>query len=410
MTKYRQSVLLLAIILSTILPLTKMPKFQAYIIILCVYLFAVVFLLRMTTTLYLNKTVISLLFVIWCIFLLHLFRPSSQIAAAASLQRVPIFSLAIVVNIFLLPRITKFWNFAHIVVGIGGIITLIGLPTLVGMNLDLGLLSVAPSENIFYSPPLISRRIPVLNSVFVDSNFMGEFMMVATVCAVALVDRYRSRATIGLLLLNGLGLYLTQSRATIAATVLGVSVIVAFHSLNRYGFYLFTIVGGVVGLVAAPIVLGIIPGPSFIPTPDLSGRIELWHAAVEAFHQRPLVGYGAGNTIEPLREHVVSRLAGTATHNSYVRMFVTTGIFGGTAYVGLVLYVLFRQLVNLQSKASVAIAGLLVATMVDQFFLSFTIFGISSPSVIASLVIGYSLKNTGIVNSSLYTRTQQYLL
>lgn len=393
MTEQRHWTLLVAIIFSTILPLTEFATFQAYVVTMGVYSVVTIFLLRETTILRIDKPLILLLSVIWGVYLLHAFTPSNQIAAMASLQRIPVFTIAIVINVFLLPSVVRFWDFVYVIAGVGAFLTLIGMPTLAGLSLDLGVIGVAPYEEIYYSPILINQRVPVLTSIFIDSNFMGQFLTMAIVCAVALADKHESRVAVAFFTLNGLGIYLTQSRMAMGSAALGVSLILSYRYLNRHSFYLLMTGGGVTGLLALPILLGILSGPSFVPQPDLRGRIELWRAAVEAFREQPLFGYGAGNTIEPLREHVEPRLEGVATHNSYIRMFVTTGVFGGLAYTGLILYVLLKQFVTLQSKRSVAIAGLLLSISTAQFFLSFTIFGISSSSVISSIIIGYSLND-----------------
>ena len=145
---------------------------------------------------------------------------------------------------------------------------------------------------------------------------------------------------------------------------------------------------GALGVVTGfAMVFGVVPGPSAVRNIDLSGRRELWTAAYEAVADRPAIGWGPGNDIRVLAEYAEGHL--NATHNSYLRMFLISGVLGGVTYLVLVINVVITGLRYTRSEAIFTFL-LLVAFLVLQLFAGMTIFGLSLLSVLGALFVGYT--------------------
>ena len=80
---------------------------------------------------------------------------------------------------------------------------------------------------------------------------------------------------------------------------------------------------------------------------------------------------------------------GDATHNSYLRIALISGIIGAFSYLVLVggsIYQRYRKGIN-----NIGIFSIACGFLVVQLFESYTIFGFTAHSVINTLIIGYLL-------------------
>jgi hypothetical protein len=103
------------------------------------------------------------------------------------------------------------------------------------------------------------------------------------------------------------------------------------------------------------------------------------------------MGFGeSAAQIEPYFSE--SGIQSLSSQNSYLRLFVSTGVVGGFAYCYLVIRSLFTGVQKLiEERVPVEFLLLAVAIAVLQLFENFSLFGINQSSLLASLVFGYLL-------------------
>lgn len=71
---------------------------------------------------------------------------------------------------------------------------------------------------------------------------------------------------------------------------------------------------------------------------SLQDRVIAINAAISAFYEYPLLGYGLGNLVYyPLNIH------GQMSHNSYIELLAETGVLGFFSYFILVVYFLYKS-------------------------------------------------------------------
>jgi len=75
-------------------------------------------------------------------------------------------------------------------------------------------------------------------------------------------------------------------------------------------------------------------------------------------------------------------------------MLLTTGLIGFTSYLAIHWAALLTQVRSLSNRRVVYVLPLLLAIVIRELFASFSIFGLSFVSVIAAIVVGYSLRTS----------------
>lgn len=180
--------------------------------------------------------------------------------------------------------------------------------------------------------------------IFSDPNDVALLICISAVIACYFLTD-RSLGEIRLvwlipLLILGYGYILTQSRGGLLAFAGAGMVWLAVRYGGKVAMTL-----GVMGLLAAPVVLGR-AGDIDVSSGSGQERIQLWSEGLMAIRGgRFLFGIGEGQMVE---------LAGLVAHNSYIHAFVELGFFGGTLYLGSFLFSalgLYRVRRNLDSLA-----------------------------------------------------------
>lgn len=179
-----------------------------------------------------------------------------------------------------------------------------------------------------------------------DSNFWGRFLVLGLPFALALVHRAGQAGHrlaqvlwIGVALLVGIGIYLTQSRGTFLAAGAAVLIwiIASGPAVRRIALYLTPV--ALVGLLVPGIGDRLLTITETLSTPDYAAdasiveRGNVLDAAVSVFRENPLLGTGPGSFASVIGEY--ASLAGTgptgtitATHNLYLEIAAESGVVG----------------------------------------------------------------------------------
>jgi O-antigen ligase len=201
-----------------------------------------------------------------------------------------------------------------------------------------------------------------VNSLFFDPNIYGRFLAIVMVgLGAALLWARRGRdlaVSAAAFALLWAALLLTYSQSSFAALLAGLAVLTALRWRTRpvlIAIAAALILGVGVSAVAPGLVHFRITSSSSLDRAT-SGRFDLIRGGIAMFADRPLWGYGSGSFAETYRhrEHVSSREAASASHNTALTVAAEQGVIGLAAY-GFVLVsafsLLFAGLGRLRGRA-----------------------------------------------------------
>jgi O-antigen ligase len=185
-----------------------------------------------------------------------------------------------------------------------------------------------------------------VNSLFFDPNIYGRFLAIVmiAVTTVVLWARHRREVLIGAGVLAWLlaGLITSFSQSSIAALLLGMTVLAAYRWDTRATLYvagaLLAIV--VVVVIAAPPSLHFgLKGSGGSTSNATSGRTKLIDGGLELFADRPLWGYGSGSFETEYKRHGNASAANavSASHTIPITVAAEQGIIGLVVYVALLI-------------------------------------------------------------------------
>ena len=373
-----------AILLTASLVVSSLvPSTVGYIAVLAVYaLFVAWLVVTDRFAVVYHWAVLPMVLLIWVVFALTTALDPTE----AGVLRLGAFTVITGITLFVIPAIIDRTTFHDVLAYTAGAFVLIGLPTVFVGSYGVAGLTISPWHTNF---DLLGVALNTPVSIFDNPNYFSSFAAMGTVAASAGYARSRTPLAGGLIGLNALGVVLAGGRAALLALV-ATSVLYAVYRVggrtamaNLIGIGAVAVVGGFA------MVLHIIPGPDVIANVNLGDRRALWHAAYKAVLDRPAIGWGPGNDrviLSPFLENSTDVLT---PHNSYVRMFLISGFLGGGAYLVLTISTVITGLRNMQSEAVFSVL-ILVVFLIIQLFEGMTMFGLSLPSVLGALFVGYT--------------------
>ncbi|MDV7999968.1 O-antigen ligase family protein [Rhodococcus sp. IEGM 1408] len=247
-----------------------------------------------------------------------------------------------------------------------------------------------------------------------DSNFWGRHLALGLPLAVALALRaVRERRRVAAALwfaavaVLPVGMYLTQSRGTYLAAVVGIVffLLLADRTVRLRGLWL---IPAAAGLALLPGVgdrfLALVEdlssdGATAGVDPSVLGRSAAQEIAWQMFAERPLTGFGVGSYAGLVQEYagrVKTAVADPtdATHNLYAELAAETGVIGLIGWVvlvvglsGLVLRWLLATRDVAQRRLAAAVLGGLVAWSAASVFLHLAYFRTFGLLVVLAAVI-----------------------
>lgn len=367
-----------------LVPQSTIPQYLAYAATLAVYFVVLLYILsERSPLLQFPRWAGATIGVIALVGCSHLaINPSVEMVL-----RAPIFLVIAIVNITYLPNIIPVRYFYSLLARLSAIVVCIGLLPLLGLPTTVGWVDISLWGG---RVSLFSVQFNPITSVFNNPNHLGFLSLVGILCASAERRLYRTRVSLGLLSVSALGLLLAYYRAGWLALTAFVLIYLSYRVWGKRGVIFTTLVGGVSVLVLLAVIFQILPGPAILQTHGLNGRRELWLAGVTAFQEYPVFGQGFGMASSAIQPYL-STMERMSVHNSFLRMFIETGLIGGGAYLIFHLLVITRVARSISTERSAFLLGLVVAFTVVQLFTGFTMFGISMQSTVVSLGYGYGI-------------------
>ena len=385
----KETIAVVTVILAAILTeSTLVPTIVAYTLVILTYGFLVIVVLPSDISLRIPAWSLPLLLTIWTLYLLHLVLPvfTDQRMTIGVLIRPPVFILFAILNLFLVPYLIPPKRFFSFITGVSTVLVLIGLPTIyVDYHVIIFEITHDATMNV------LGYEIRRITSIFGNPNVSGFFFMIGFVISFVIYAKDKTFILFILVLVNGTGLFLTESRAGYLGAVIGVAffilLIITNARLTRitvWGYLLASATG-------VAILANVIPRPEFISPTDLGSRPGLWEGGVQAIVNSPL-GYGTWSTKTPIEPYLIPQLTGSGVHSAYLRMFLSTGFLGGLFYALFILYCLLSAIRENSSTEDCIIFTVAIAIATKEIFEGNTIFGISMSSILISITFGYAMR------------------
>lgn len=294
-------------------------------------------------------------------------------------------------SLFVIPRYVSRDAFLWVVSGLSSV--LVGLGLLAYFVGEYSVLSLR--VNLYsaqFSLPGVAPETPFLQSILVNPNEVGMWTL-GGVCAAVFMGHqaYQREQWAGVAvgaafaLVNGLGLYLSHGRASILGAGAALALYAASVGFGRGALpYAATLILSGVGAFLAGAYLGVLPV-------NVHGRFVIWKAGLQALLDNPtLLGekLDTAEVIAPYLEE--TSYQGYTLHNSYLAMFVRTGLVGGVAYLALTVGRVIDGLL-FDPDADLALLSLAFGYAIMLFASSTVLFLPTSVGVLITLVFGYAI-------------------
>ncbi len=211
-------------------------------------------------------------------------------------------------------------------------------------------------------------------------------------------------------------IFLSEARQGLIGIVLGCSFVIGvwIHSKSKILGRFFFLLSGFIGFMAVLGMLQIGPLSHLLYKGSVTVRGYYWRAGIEMFMAHPWFGVGSdyyGGYFKQYREvgyplNYGYEITSTNAHNVFIQIFSTTGIFAGTAYLLLVLYIFWRGIQGLRRRPlnkRIQLATIFGAWLTLQ---SISVISIDSPGiaiwswVLAGMILALTSKSNEIDNST----------
>lgn len=386
LSRNSRSLLSVILLVGFLLPQAALPsQFIGYGILTAIYaIFVLSTLLFDDKPKFIGTRRITMFFVvIWLLFLTHVATAESL----GSVLRAPAFTVFTALNVFYLPRYLPprlfYWTLSRIgaTVAILGLVPIIGGPTSLGA-LDLSLWG--PTVNRFGFP------IRTVTSIFLNPNTLGLVCVFGLLSSIA---EYRlfSGSFSGILAgINTIGLVYSNFRTGMVVVFATGVLYLSYHLYGQVGVAGATVAGSSITLVGLGMILGLLPGPEPIVHSTLNGRERLWEVGVKVWRERPIVGVGFVEGQSSLSSYYPGEDK-SGVHNSYLRMFMATGVLGGFSYLMMTGDLLVSSLRSTLTESDLFLYLFFAAVVIIQITDHLTLFGLSTGSMLFSLTFGLIL-------------------
>lgn len=340
-----------------------------------------------------NLTIIIPVGILWALFIIHVaFTP-----VAAGIRRLVVFLVITGVSLFIIPAAIDRATIQHVIALTATVLVATALPVLF-----IGPFSVGPLQFGAWMLDRSTWGLPPYNptSVFRQPNTVAWFGALGAIAAIGEVHRaakdgrrqWQWFAT-GMIILNMFACIATRARAALLAIGAAGILYLAYRFFGHQGLALATVSGAVLGLAGLFMLVDILPGLSV----NLNSRGALWRASYRGFLDRPLWGWGVGNSNEAVKRYATNIPQNNpSASNSYIRMFLMAGVASGIAYLTLCVNALVLGFLSINTQTDLVGYLLIVAFLILQTFTGLTLFGLSLFSILGALIIGQAQSTTTI--------------
>ena len=308
-----------------------------------------------------------------------------------------------------------FGLFCYLECGLAGTITRLGRSMLVLLVLSLLLWLFVPSVGV----ETLSGYEGALRGVFSTKNETGtavEFSVSYTLYRLLRDRRVVRPAIVLVLLVLGLLLVRSSTAATISFAMIAVGMIACAWRSRWVLLLLFASGSIVVGFLAITMIDPTLPFQLAGRGSDLTGRVPLWQAALEAIAQRPWFGYGYSGfwTADSRAVQQIWRTIGwqaPSAHNGYMDTALQIGVVGLALFLRLWGRIVYDAVVALRRDGMPEAVWILLM-MLDDVMLNFSEGTMSYPDLFttmmpAVLITLYEARRQQVARVTLRRRRQR---
>lgn len=378
--------LLVMVLVGVLLEATPLSRTPSYVIATMIYLCVLgVAYHRGTLAVRYDPFIVVPTVLLWAVFLIAYVRNPTGSATLRAGGYIGFSTL----NLFVIPATFTREEFADALSVVATAFALVAVPVAIpALALHIGNFGVAgEGANV------------VLTSVFANQNYLSALSAFGIIALFGTMrsGRRKQWAVLGLAICL-LGLVASGGRAALLGAVAGFVLILAYELVGSWSVLPIVVVGVIAGvgvvLIAVSGVLGARTAEALF-----THRAALWQAALRAIADRPLLGWGLVDDGPILLGHGGPQPAGNvfSVHNSYLRMFLMTGIVGGVLYLTLCAGAVIRgvQLATNPTKTVRCFPiALLIAVLILGLFSNSPIFGLSFTSVLGALAFGFASRES----------------
>jgi O-antigen ligase len=308
-----------------------------------------------------------------------------------------------------------FGLFCYLELGLAGTITRLGRCMMSLLVLSLVVWLLLPSVG----SETLSGYEGALRGVFSTKNNTGtavEFSI--SYCFYRLVrDRRVLRPAIALVLLvMCLVLVRSSTAASVSFALLSFGTVAYMWRSRFVLLLLFASVSVVVGFVAVTLIDPALPFQVVGRGSDLTGRVPLWQAALEAISQRPWLGYGYSGfwTADSRAVHTIWRTIGweaPSAHNGYIDTALQLGVIGLALFLRLWGRIVYDAIVALRRDGMPEAVWILLM-MLGDVLLNFSEGTMSYPDLFTAMMPGvlitlYQARREQVARVTLRRRRQR---
>jgi len=361
---------------------SSVPQYIDYVLVITLYLIIVLWFIRTEDTyLYYQNWVVWPIFAIVFISITHLISSPS----GGQLIWTVAFAVFVFVNVTLLPKIFNVKEFFVATSFFSVLIVTIGFIPLFTGYTQFGPIDISLWSGRYRLLPLLDHPI---RSIYDNPNTLGYVSTVGALTSYSLYLELRQKRFLLISVISTIGVIVTQHRAGIIILIISFILYISYMNNGKAGVGVVSLVGTLIGIIGLGMIFEVLPAPEVVESMTLNDRINRWKGAVVALRHSPIIGFGFGSV--HLVPYLPEDVFGLTPHNSFVRIAMNTGLLGLVFYLSIFVFLITQYWRSIADMEDVLFYALLISTVIFQMFEGATIFGISTFSVLLSVIIGYS--------------------
>lgn len=248
--------------------------------------------------------------------------------------------------------------------------------------------------NVRVVKPFTSLGLYTTSSIFFESNRFAAVLLLGIAGVIYSQLKYRNIFIfLFLIIIFSLGIIISWSRTVYGGFLIAIifSFIVGVSRKNRIKVYflmLFFVLFGIFLIKEVDVINNMLCGHG------LSKRAQIWPAVIEITENRPLFGYGLGNSnvIKGLIESKTGFY--TSPHSTPLSLAVSTGFFSVFLWFMVILFSIYRLfMTSMNSEIKIPIFFGIIGMFISSLTLSYNLGGASYGSFVFVIFLG--LANTG---------------
>ena len=306
----------------------------------------------------------------------------------------PVFAgILLAFNLFVIPQYVSQDAFYWSVSIVTAVAAILGFSAIIYGDLSIWVFEVRTWSNEI-SLVFSDQEVPVIRSIFANPNTLGLLLFPGVVASMIATHRTLVRSSLliqtvvpaSCLIITTAGLYLSNSRASIGAAIIGIALYIIMGMNRRFVPVAILCAGAGVTVFLGAIAVSILPV-------DTANRFALWRAGFNMIQaEGSLFGEGLVSTRDAIEPYLEEGVGTYSVHNSYLSIIIRTGFLGGLAYLVLTLGPICHGMIR-YTRVNIGMLALASSFAIHQIFEGYTLYQFGPGSVLGALTVGYVIKS-----------------